>query len=67
MMTLREQWLENRRRRLAGLPEVTREGYEIPKRPPQAPWAPAQAETVYRETLETYNPQSKSYRRYQGD
>jgi hypothetical protein len=31
-MTLREQWFENRRRRLAGLPEVDREGVEYKKR-----------------------------------
>ena len=29
MLTLREQWDENRRRRKAGLPEITRNGREI--------------------------------------
>ncbi len=64
MMTLREQWQENRRRRANGEPEIDRQGNVIvPKKHEPIVSGPHTWDSLY----ESYDPNSPNYRSYQGD
>lgn len=67
-MTLRERWIENRRRQALGLRSIDANGQEIVPRV----WNPPvmtieQEQQLCQEIAATYNPASREYRRYQGD
>lgn len=67
-MSLRALWIENRRRRAAGLPAVDRKGIvRPPPTPPRPPLSDEQIADLYARTAASYDPASPHYRQYQGD
>ena len=68
-MTLREVWIENRRRAKVGLPSIDRFGREIVRtaRTARKPLSDQELAEMAERTRQSYDPSSPNYRQYQGD